>query len=302
MANSGNGNAYIDPSDASTYANNNTEQRRQADKFVGESLPLIRGPALDVGCGDGAVTNHVSVVSGQKIVGMDISSQRIQEAQATYGSKIAFFVGDIVNKNSAGYHHYNTVVSFNTLHHIPEDLQRQVFFNIRNFLSDSGVAVLMIAGRSSSLHDAIRDTAYNDRWSTWFQDFQLSKVRTYQTPSYYQALCIQSGFYACKVTARTHVSKPLNFEQMQGFLSGWLPHLAHLILKNANEDVKNQFLKDIVSLYFSISAKKETETVTTEILQNHVIAFATRRAFFRYVNHSEKKEAFLFLPQVSAHL
>jgi ubiquinone/menaquinone biosynthesis C-methylase UbiE len=276
---------YVDPSSAQTYSNNNAVQFNQGNDFVDKYGHLIQGPVLDIGCGTGELTAHIAKKMSVPMTGIDISEARIKFASERYGGKeIKFIVGDAtllaVQQGS-----YKTMLSFNTLHHVPTENQIQVFLAAKKALTPDGVLVFLIPGRSPELHDAINETAVSDPWKTCFYDFDLSKVRTYQAPEYYKKLSKSAGFYDCDATAECDSGgKELDAKGMKDFLSGWLPHLAHLKIKilddKEREVLQDKFLSDIVKLYFSKMKKEISATVNPVITQNKIVAFASKAAFF----------------------
>ncbi len=279
---------YVDPSSAQTYSNNNDVQFNQGNDFVDRYVHLIKGPVLDIGCGTGELTAHIANKLSVPITGMDISEARIKFASEQHGSKeIKFVVGDAtvlpVLQGS-----YNTIVSFNALHHVPSENQVQVFQAAKKALTPDGVILFLIPGRSQELHDAINETASSEAWKTLFSDFDFSKVRTYQTPEYYTKLSKRAGFYNCDVSAECEKGgKELDAKGMKDFFSGWLPHLAYLKIKitdhKERELLQEKFLNDIVKIYFSKMKKGINATVNPAITQNKIVAFASKAAFFNRV-------------------
>src|SRR6187200_1915347 len=122
---------YKDPSSAETYSKNNDIQFNQSKTFIDANGELIRGPVLDIGCGDGRVTAYIASQISTPITGVDVSSDRVTLANHLYGSaQLNFVVGNAIKLTECPEFTsktFGTVVSFNTLHHIPKSLQRSVF-------------------------------------------------------------------------------------------------------------------------------------------------------------------------------
>lgn len=279
---------YVDPSSAATYTANSSVQFGHAEMFVMEHLSKLRGNILDVGSGTGKVTKFVQGVTRKRVRGLDISSGRVAAARDSYleNPEITFCVGDIVSFSPL--EKYQAVVSFNTLHHIPEGLQLDAFFRMKDLLNDAnGVALLMIPGQSKDLHASIHEAAVSERFAPHFRGFNLGAVRTYETPDYYEGLCKKAGFYYSVVTSKAHQSEPCDFSQMRGFLSGWLPHLAYLISNGVAEKEQGEFLDAIVTAFFARMGKKVTEKVVPEVVQNKVVAYATRESFLFFLKKNQ---------------
>ncbi|MDD2766251.1 MAG: non-canonical purine NTP pyrophosphatase [Candidatus Moranbacteria bacterium] len=91
--------------DVASYVNHENGYDR-FDTEVNRILPFIFGTAIDVGCGDGAVTRLISSNANIKnIIGMDISSEMIQTAtKNTTDSRIRYEVSSFLNTNKRKYH------------------------------------------------------------------------------------------------------------------------------------------------------------------------------------------------------
>jgi len=298
---SGNGRdkKYIDPSSARNYSNNNAIQYKQAKDFIDRYGKLIKGPVLDIGSGDGSVTAYIAGKFAVPITGLDISDARVAYANQTYGNhRISFVAGDAVRMHyqpEITSKQYGTVVSFSALHHVPAHMHFLLFRNVFRLLNQDGRALFLIPGRSPELHDAINETANSDKWKDYFTGFDLSKVRAYETPEHYRLHFLRSGFYRCDVTLKTlEGGKDLDVAGMKRFLSGWLPHLAHLKIEihgHANvEDTSDRLLQDIVEKYFQKMNKNTNETVHPCVTQNIVIAYASKQSFFNCQTGKTKRQ------------
>jgi 2-polyprenyl-3-methyl-5-hydroxy-6-metoxy-1,4-benzoquinol methylase len=115
---------YIDPSPANIYSSNNSIQFEQAKNFIISNAYLIKkGPILDIGCGTGEFTTFLADLFSQFVMGVDISLERIKFASSTYGRQnIKFVIADATQLDKQveiKSRKFETVVSFNALHHIP---------------------------------------------------------------------------------------------------------------------------------------------------------------------------------------
>jgi ubiquinone/menaquinone biosynthesis C-methylase UbiE len=275
---------YIDPSSAETYADNNFLQFKQACDFLLSCRAYLQGPLLDVGCGTGDLTAYIGKQFGLPITGIDISDARITFANKKYSSKqIKFVVGNAIKLDHQPMivaQSFGTVLSFTALHHVPQKDQLETFRQMRQCLKPTGSALLLVPGRTSILHDVINETAKNSSWKQYFYDFDITSARTYQTTEYYHHLCSQAGFFRVTVTSSSESGgKEFNFGEMKKFLSGWIPHLAHLKEKIPDEKlfelIKNKFLSNITKSYFAKMNKKLHETVSITVNQNKIIAHAS---------------------------
>lgn len=293
--------AYIDPSSPQVYSNNNDIQFLHANRFLDNYGRLIKGPVLDIGCGDGRLTAFISRQFNVPVTGVDISDARIEYANKTYGSvRIDFHVADAAHINHVPqvYHkQFATIVSFNALHHIPRHLHNLLFWHVWKMLRYDGTALFLIPGRSPELHDAINEAAGSETWKSWFANFDINQVRTYEDPQYYREHCIKTGFFAVEAESVVEEGKELDLKGMKNYLAGWLPQLAHLKTACANEEnqqeICDRFLQDVAERYFVKMHKDLSATVKPDITQNRIAAFS-KMSFFNYQQsknrQSEKQE------------
>jgi SAM-dependent methyltransferase len=287
-------NQYLDPSSAVDYSQNNDIQFNQSTGFINQYLRLFKGPVLDLGCGDGKVTAYIAEKIGEPITGVDISAERVSLANQTYANTtLNFVVDNIAALNAVNWGaavNYGTIVSFNTLHHIPKPQQAGVFLKTKELLRSDGIALFLIPGRSKEMHDAILETYTHETWRKYFTDFDLDAVRTYEGGDYYKNLFLKSGFYHCDVdSVEESGGKELDAQGMKKFLAGWLPHLVHLRLKKP--ELEDALLDDIVKLFFVKMKKDITATVNPVIAQNKISAYASEAAFFQRAKLSIPKKS-----------
>ncbi len=272
---------YVDPSSAKTYGDNNTIQFKQGSEFLIDNREHLKPPFLDVGCGTGELTAFIGKKFNSPITGVDISEARIKYANSENAShEVTFIVGNATKLDQQPAikpESFGTGMSLNALHHVAKKDQLEAFTQIRKCLKPNGSALLLVPGRSPIIHDSINEVTKHPRWQLYFADFDLNAARTYEGEEYYKNLCTKAGFFRTQVTTSFESGgKELNFNEMKKFLSGWLAHLAHLKEKIPDkkmfDSVSDQFLSEIVSLYFLKMNKKINETVPIEIAQNKIVA------------------------------
>lgn len=82
---------------------------------IEQAMPK-KGIVLDLGCGEGILTNYIAI-SGpkRKVIGIEINKNRIRKANKGL-KNVSFINGDILNKNIPK---ADTIVLSNVLHHLP---------------------------------------------------------------------------------------------------------------------------------------------------------------------------------------
>lgn len=129
------------------YAGNPWEAFLSKFKFweepyeVVEKMLPIGGVILDLGCGEGLLSNYLAIASvKRKIIGIEIEKERLRRAKK--GIENAFFsVGDIID---VPYPKADAVVLFHVLHHLPgRDAQEKVLEKAKNSLEKKGKLVIV---------------------------------------------------------------------------------------------------------------------------------------------------------------
>jgi trans-aconitate 2-methyltransferase len=134
----------------------------------------IRGDerVLDVGCGDGRVTESVlERLEHGSLLGVDPSVSMVEAARRRLAG-LGRAVAELGEAATLRYHaEFDLVVSFNALHW--ELRWRQALHRVRDALRTGGRALLVqVCDRERpSLEDVIMQTCAAPRWSTRFADF-----------------------------------------------------------------------------------------------------------------------------------
>jgi trans-aconitate 2-methyltransferase len=157
---------------AEQYGKINNLQEWLASRALGQLR--VRGDerVLDVGCGDGRVTESVlERLQHGSLVGLDPSLSMVEAARRRLASsgRATIELGDAATLD---YHQeFDLVVSFNALHW--ELRWRQALHRIRDVLRTGGRALLVQVcdGERPSLEDVVMQTCADPRWSASFADF-----------------------------------------------------------------------------------------------------------------------------------
>ena len=283
---------YIDP--PGKYADHNHVQFHQGKQFVHTFARYLKGPVLDVGCGDGRLTAYIAKTFKVKIVGLDVSRERVQHANAHYANQdVSFVVGDacaLAENAELKKLKFKTIMSFNALHHIPQDKQKDVFKASASLLDSDGKLLFMIPGKSKILHGAIQETIASSEWSAVFAKFDLKAVRTYQDLAYYHRQSSRLKLFTFVARADAQLgSEELDLPAFKQFMAGWLPHLAYLktITESSAELLKLQdkLLQDIATRYFGKMQVALTEKVDVVVQQNSMVLGKGKQGLMKHVGN-----------------
>ena len=106
-------------------------------------LPLVRHKTvLDAACGEGYGTALLAL-SAAHVIGIDISPEAVLRAKQNYShcENIDFVEASVAGLPIAD-HSVDAVISFETIEHVAEDIQRQFLEEITRVLKDDGVLIM----------------------------------------------------------------------------------------------------------------------------------------------------------------
>ncbi len=157
--------------DAKKYAENNINQVKNA--LAPLSYVHLRGTEciLDVGCGDGKITNILrQKVSKGRIIGIDVSPAMIAEAQKTYrSSNISFELKSATHLNITN--QFDLVTSFFCLHWIKD--QSKAFANITRSLKPGGKFVFtMVLDPEHLVLTSVAQLIKTENWKQYAKNFR----------------------------------------------------------------------------------------------------------------------------------
>lgn len=213
---------------ASEYARISTLQAAMAEEVL--ALLDLKGNEriLDVGCGNGKTTAEIAArVPRGAVVGVDASAGMIgfAAAHAALHANLQFAVADA--RQLPYQHEFDLVVSFNSLHWIPE--QGQALRSIRAVLKDEGLAQLRLVskGQRKSLEHVLEETRLSSRWSSYFESVRAPYIHL--TPEQYGKLATENGFEVRRIRVE---AKAWDFQSRAAFLAfagvtfvEWTQHL-----------------------------------------------------------------------------
>lgn len=115
------------------------------------------GTIMDIGCGNGGVSNYLSLSSPKRyLVGIDLSEKRIQSAIKTVGKRknIKFILGNILDMN------FNTTAHFlmvDALHHIPFNQQDKLLIFLSKIIKKNSLLIIKDTDKTNSLSSLFGD-------------------------------------------------------------------------------------------------------------------------------------------------
>lgn len=102
---------------------------------IDDALPQ-HGLILDLGCGEGAISNFLAAKKTRNVIGIDIDKKRVQRS---YQKNLKFIHGDAIKFNVKS---VDGIVISDVLHHINFQDQEKLLENISRNLKKGGVVVI----------------------------------------------------------------------------------------------------------------------------------------------------------------
>jgi SAM-dependent methyltransferase len=111
--------------------------------------PWAGARLLDIGCGTGAILDHVSDVT---YVGLDLSKNYIDTAQARYGGRATFYACDAAELATRVDSSFDLILACGLLHHLDDGPAKTLLADARKLMTTSGRLVTVdgswVAGQS----------------------------------------------------------------------------------------------------------------------------------------------------------
>ncbi len=229
------------------YSKNNDLQYNFAMAILSKITFESNSRVLDIGCGDGAITNKISqIVNDGFVTGTDISPQMIDFASKEYSNRnnLRFLQMDACKNIFCD--QFDIITSFNCLHWVRD--QKKALVGISNAASGGAQIALFLSHKKSTHHFVLDEICSNDRWKHYFD--KIISPRSFFHLCSYKAMVIQSGLKVIEIVEQemtyTYSSKEqlINFFSAAGSQLGQIPELKK---KEFLNDFATEFLRQIAA-------------------------------------------------------
>lgn len=192
-----------------------------------------RASALDLGCGNGALTNRLSEL-GLKACGLDASPELLKIAGETYPG-LVFYQGDAAEFTLP--EKVDIVFSNAVLHWIAKERQADVLRCVYRTLKDRGQFVFEFGGNGNNvlIHGALRQ-AFTDRGLGYKMPFYFPTIGEYAS------LLEETGF---KVVYATLFDRPTELKGDNG-LYDWIDMFIKTPFDGVDKAVRSEIIGDAV--------------------------------------------------------
>ncbi|CAK1540617.1 unnamed protein product [Leptosia nina] len=256
---------------ATLYNQCNVQQTTSASKHLEEFMHKIEwkkdSRVLDIGCGDGSVTNNVlkkSVPNCKKVTGCDINKDMIDFAKEHFASEdVDFIVLDISSELPdylrGQFHH---AFSFYVMHWVQN--QQYAFKNIYDMLKIGGDCLIAFVAQAT-IFDAYKILAQNNRWREWIHGVErfISPYHEARDPiDKLRQIVLKAGFSKTEIQYRRSPYKYATSELFRGGIRAIIPFAIP-------EEHFEDFLDDLFDVMQQVDIEKyNNEKSTPEFVHN----------------------------------
>lgn len=189
---------------------------------------------LDLGCGDGKITDYLATCLPQgSVIGLDNSNEMISFAQAKFSRpNLTFVAGDarcLPWKNQ-----FDWILSFSCIHWIHP--QEMVFQSIKQALKEGGKANLITFPRDSRYFKYLEETLNKEPFC------QYRRENSHLTPEEYRIILDKIGFSKAEILVEERIASYDSLDDLKDYIRGWQPSLIPL-----PEQLQEPFLDTLVS-------------------------------------------------------
>lgn len=220
------------------YSKHSALQKKLA-KQVLRGLSIEEKRVLDVGCGDGEITEWIKQKGASQSIGVDLSTSMIEFAKRIHLNCV-FYSHDITVPLQEEV--FDVVTSFNCLHWV-DDLS-SALTNIYDALKVGGDFRGVIYPRCNDIWLASEVLSESSLYAEYFKDFR-NPYQFYTVDNFEKRLS-EAGFTECVVSQESCTQRFSCESSFIEYIRGWMPHF---------QNSPTQFSFDWLNLYKCITAQ-----------------------------------------------
>ncbi|MDD3170139.1 MAG: methyltransferase domain-containing protein [Eubacteriales bacterium] len=183
--------------DGEKYKKASKHQKEWGNSLISELSLSGNEAILDLGCGDGGLTEQLAqLVPNGTVLGIDASKGMIETAKKRTGNNLSFTQMDI---NTIDFQNtFDVIFSNATLHWIKD--HKKLLGNVYSSLKDNGKLLWDFAGdgNCSNFFNVIRDKMKNPKYQQYFCDFEWPWFMPAKID--YEESIVEAGFRKYSIT------------------------------------------------------------------------------------------------------
>lgn len=256
--------------DGEKYQKASKHQQEWGNSLVSELTLNGNEAILDLGCGDGRITEQLALlVPDGKVVGIDASIGMIKTAMQRASDNLSFIQLDI---NSLDYQNTFDVIFSNAALHWIKD-HKKLLANSYSALRDNGILLWDFAGNGncSNFFAVVREKIESEKYKHYFYNFEWPWYMPNKDD--YIKLISDSGFDRYSVT---EVNRDRYFKNTDEMIK-WIdqPSIVPFI-SILPEEIKKEFRRDVI--HSMIKRTLQSDGTCFETFRRiHVLAYKAPR-------------------------
>lgn len=228
--------------DGEKYKKASKHQKEWGNSLISELSLSGNEEILDLGCGDGSLTEQLAqLVPNGRVLGIDASRGMITTAQNRVAINIAFMQMDINTIDFQGT--FDVIFSNATLHWIKD--HNRLLKNSYRALKDNGNILWDFAGNGncSNFFEVVREVIKCEKYKQYFKDFEWPWYMP--TKDEYEKIISTSGFSTYSII---EVNRDRNFASADEMIK-WIdqPSIVPFI-GIIPDEMKAEFRDDVIAL------------------------------------------------------
>lgn len=268
------------------YSKNNALQYNFAMKMLSKVSFNSKSRILDIGCGDGIITNETAKIVGEGcVIGTDISIQMIDHASKTYCNQnnIRFLQMDAANNIFR--QQFDIITSFNCLHWV--DNQERALLGIANAAVDGAQIVLLLSHRKSQYHLVLDKICASKKWSPFYVNYV--SPRSFFDITTYENMLVKSGLSVVEIVEEEMIYFYKSSKQLKEFFNA-----AGAQIKLIPEQLKEDFLNDFSTEFINQVGLTDNDQIPVSFWCLQIIAKKpiAKKTISSEINTSENRTLF----------
>jgi trans-aconitate methyltransferase len=233
----------MDKWNANDYSRNSSAQESWAKELISKLSLKGHESLIDIGCGDGKITNEIAArLPAGLAVGIDSSGSMIELASSTYArDNLSFVLMDAENIHLD--RKFDVAFSNATLHWVKD--HQAVLASLKKHMNPNGKILFQMGGKGNAqdiVNTLDRITA-DERWSEFFKQFEFPYH--FCEVEDYEAWLPASGYRAVRIELITKDMVHKNTEGLKGWLrTTWFPYINKIPI-----DLRESFLDELVNTF-----------------------------------------------------